>query len=178
LSLFKKSKYDTLPLTLLPLASAQKGQLHQIRATKEVILSGGAINTPQLLMLSGVGDANDLKPLGIDVVQHLPGKSSSISIPWTSAMKRFFLADAQPMPAGVGANLQDHLDLYVQYECTQPVTLYHASWRFPHNMAYIGLRWLLTQSGWGASAHLEAGGFVRRYGSSIHHTGAVSLVAI
>lgn len=52
----------------------QNGQLHQVRATKEVILSGGAINSPQLLMLSGIGSADDLRKLGIDVVQNLPGQ--------------------------------------------------------------------------------------------------------
>ena len=62
---------------------------------------------------------------------------------------------------GVGQNLQDHLDLYTQFECTQDISLYHATWNYPLNMAKIGLEWLLTRKGWGASAHLESGGFIR-----------------
>ena len=62
----------------------------------EVVLSGGAINTPQLLQLSGVGNAKDLRELGVDVVVDLPG---------------------------VGANLQDHLEVYIQHACTQPVSI-------------------------------------------------------
>jgi len=110
------------------------GKTVQIMAGKEVILCGGAINTPQILNLSGIGNGDDLRRLDIEVVQHLPG---------------------------VGENLQDHLELYVQQACTQPVTLYSAQWKFPHNMIGIGLKWILTQKGWGASAHLEAGGFIR-----------------
>ncbi|XP_069112060.1 uncharacterized protein [Argopecten irradians] len=111
----------------------QKGVKKMIRAEKEVILSGGSINSPQLLMLSGVGNADDLKALDIPVVQHLPG---------------------------VGENLQDHLEVYVQEACKQPITLYSAQWKFPHNMIRIGLQWFLTQKGDGATAHLESGGFV------------------
>ncbi|XP_069112056.1 uncharacterized protein [Argopecten irradians] len=111
----------------------QKGAKKMIRAEKEVILSGGSINSPQLLMLSGVGNADDLKALDIPVVQHLPG---------------------------VGENLQDHLEVYVQEACKQPITLYSAQWKFPHNMVRIGLQWFLTQKGDGATAHLESGGFV------------------
>ena len=63
---------------------------------------------------------------------------------------------------GVGQNLQDHLEIYVQQACTQPITLYDkSSWRFPHNMIRIGLQWFLTKTGEGASSHLESGGFVR-----------------
>jgi choline dehydrogenase len=72
-----------------------------VRAAKEVILSGGAINSPQLLMLSGIGDANHLKEVGVPVVQHLPA---------------------------VGQNMEDHLDLYIQYMCTKPITLHNATW--------------------------------------------------
>ncbi|XP_056454455.1 choline dehydrogenase, mitochondrial [Gadus chalcogrammus] len=110
----------------------QNGQKKKVFADKEVILSGGAINSPQLLMLSGVGNANDLKPLGIPVVQHLPG---------------------------VGSNLQDHLELYVQQQCSQPITLYKA--QKPHHMIKIGLEWLSMFTGYGATAHLESGGFIR-----------------
>lgn len=110
----------------------QKGTVHKVHATNEVILSGGAINSPQLLMLSGIGNADDLKTLGIPVVSHLPG---------------------------VGQNLQDHLEIYVQQKCTKPITLYSS--QFPHNMIKIGLQWFLTFTGDGATAHLESGGFVR-----------------
>ena len=98
----------------------------------EVILCGGAINSPQLLQLSGVGAAADLEALGIPVVADLPG---------------------------VGANLQDHLEVYVQYACTQPVSMQPALqlWRRP----WIGFQWLFLRRGPGASNHFEAGGFAR-----------------
>lgn len=99
----------------------------------EVILAGGAINTPQLLQLSGVGRAADLEDLGIPVVADLPG---------------------------VGDHLQDHLEVYIQYACTQPVSMQPAAtqkWRRP----FIGAQWLFLRSGPGASNHFEGGGFVR-----------------
>ncbi len=102
-------------------------------ADREVILCGGAINSPQLLMLSGVGPADHLQGHGIPVVADLPG---------------------------VGQNLQDHLELYVQQACAQPITLYTVQHGLP--MILSGLRWFLFQSGLCASAHLEAGGFIRR----------------
>ncbi|MBM3583346.1 MAG: choline dehydrogenase [Alphaproteobacteria bacterium] len=102
------------------------------RATREVIVASGSINGPQLLMLSGIGNADDLRPLGIPVVHHLPG---------------------------VGANLQDHLECYVQYACTQPVTLYPVL--KPLGRLRVGIEWLLFNSGLGASNHFEAGGFIR-----------------
>ncbi|MCL2582842.1 MAG: choline dehydrogenase [Streptosporangiales bacterium] len=99
---------------------------------KEIILCGGAVNTPQLLQLSGVGDAGLLRDLHIDVVADLPG---------------------------VGANLQDHLEVYVQYACKEPVSLQPAlaPWKRP----VIGAQWLFGRSGPGASNHFEGGGFVR-----------------
>ncbi|HEY2374118.1 MAG TPA: choline dehydrogenase [Gaiellaceae bacterium] len=102
-----------------------------IRA-KEIILCGGAINSPQLLQLSGVGNARELEALGVDVVHDLPG---------------------------VGENLQDHLEVYVQYACTQPVSVQPAlkKWKRP----LIGAQWLFLRSGPGATNHFEAGGFVR-----------------
>lgn len=112
----------------------QTGQVHHVRARREVILSGGSINSPQILMLSGIGNGDDLKKLGIPVKVHLPG---------------------------VGQNLQDHLELYVQQKCTQPLTLYGAQWKFPHNMIQIGLEWFTNSTGLGATSHLESGGFVR-----------------
>ena len=98
----------------------------------EVILCGGAINSPQLLQLSGVGDAELLKKFNIPVVQHLPG---------------------------VGQNLQDHLEVYIQYSCKQPVSLNPslAFWKRP----FIGAQWLFLRSGPGATNHFEAGGFIR-----------------
>lgn len=112
----------------------ENGQSQKVYVNKDVILSGGAINSPQLLMLSGVGNADDLKKLDIPVVHNLPG---------------------------VGENLQDHLEIYVQQKCKQPVTLYSAQWKFPHNMVRIGLEWFLFKTGDGATAHLETGGFIR-----------------
>ena len=98
----------------------------------EVVLCGGAINSPQLLQLSGIGNAEELEALGIDVVQDLPG---------------------------VGENLQDHLEVYVQCSSKLPVTVAPAyKWR---NRPLVGLRWLLFKSGPGATNHFEAGGFVR-----------------
>ena len=98
----------------------------------EVLLCGGAINSPQTLQLSGVGNAQDLKALGIDVVEDLPG---------------------------VGENLQDHLEVYVQYACTQPVSVApYLRWR---NRPMVGLRWLLFKKGPGATNHFEGGGFAR-----------------
>jgi choline dehydrogenase len=110
----------------------QRGVPHQVRAEREIILSGGAINSPQLLMLSGVGPADHLKEFDIPVVADLPG---------------------------VGQNLQDHLELYVQYECTKPITLYSST--KPWNQVLIGAEWFLFHTGQGASTHLEAGGFIR-----------------
>jgi choline dehydrogenase len=98
----------------------------------EVILCGGAINSPQLLQLSGVGNADELRALGIPVVEDLPA---------------------------VGEYLQDHLEVYVQYASRLPVSVAPAlKWR---NRPAVGLRWLLFRSGPGATNHFEAGGFVR-----------------
>jgi len=98
----------------------------------EVLLCGGAINSPQTLQLSGVGNADDLKALGIDVVQDVPG---------------------------VGENLQDHLEVYVQHACTQPVSVApYLRWR---NRPWVGLEWLLFKRGPGATNHFEGGGFAR-----------------
>jgi choline dehydrogenase len=97
----------------------------------EVILCGGAINSPQLLQLSGIGPAEVLADAGVEPVVDVPG---------------------------VGENLQDHLEVYLQYACTQPVSMapYLAKWRRP----WIGLQWL-ARRGPGATNHFEAGGFLR-----------------
>ena len=97
----------------------------------EIICCGGAFNSPQLLQLSGVGNAADLEPLGIPVVHDL---------------------------VGVGEHMQDHLEVYIQHRCTQPVSLAPmlAKWRRP----WIGMQWL-ARRGPGASNHFESGGFAR-----------------
>ncbi|GAB4579195.1 MAG: choline dehydrogenase [Anaerolineales bacterium] len=98
----------------------------------ELLCCGGSINSPQLLQLSGVGRAQELQALGIPVVHDLPG---------------------------VGENLQDHLEVYVQYACTQPVSMAPAlKW---YNKPWIGLQWLLFKRGPAATNHFEAGGFIR-----------------
>jgi choline dehydrogenase len=109
----------------------RRGQLTSARAG-QVILCGGSINSPQLLQLSGVGPAGQLSSLGIPVVADLPG---------------------------VGENLQDHLEVYVQYACKQPVSVAPAlKWR---NRPAVGARWLFGRSGPGATNHFEGGGFAR-----------------
>jgi choline dehydrogenase len=110
----------------------RKGQTVSVLAGREVIVAGGAINSPQLLMLSGIGDADELARFDIPTVAHLPG---------------------------VGGNLQDHVEIYVQHACTQPISLYGA--QKPWNKPFIGLEWLLLRRGIGASSHFEAGAFIR-----------------
>ncbi len=108
------------------------GALRTVEARREIVLSGGPINAPQLLMLSGVGPAGHLQEHGIEVVHDLPG---------------------------VGENLQDHLELYIQQACTQPITLYSATGLL--GKALIGMRWIALRSGLGATNHFESGGFIR-----------------
>jgi choline dehydrogenase len=98
----------------------------------EVILAGGSINSPQLLQVSGIGNAGELRALGIEPVADLPG---------------------------VGENLQDHLEVYVQYRSKQPVSMQPSlqKWRRP----WIGFQWLFLRRGPGATNHFEGGGFVR-----------------
>ena len=109
-----------------------EGGVHRVYA-KKIVLSAGAINTPQLLQVSGIGDRELLESHGIEVVKHLPG---------------------------VGENLQDHLEVYIQYELTnntdssQP---YLDKWRWP----FMGLQRMLNKKGPGGASHLEGGGFVR-----------------
>ena len=113
-------------------AYRRHGKSLEARASREVILSAGAFGTPQLLMLSGIGPADHLKAHGIAIAHDRPG---------------------------VGSNLQDHLELYIQQESTQPVSLQYAL--RPTSMARIGLQWLLTHTGEGASNQFEAGAFIR-----------------
>jgi len=109
----------------------EHGQTRIIHAG-EVILCGGAINTPQLLQLSGVGRADELRPLGINIAHDLPA---------------------------VGENMQDHLEVYVQYASKQPVSVAPAMKL--KNRPRVGLEWLLFRRGPGATNHFESGGFVR-----------------
>ena len=101
-------------------------------AAAEVVLCGGAINTPQLLQLSGVGNAGELEPLGVRMVHDLPA---------------------------VGENLQDHLEVYIQHAASQPVSIAPGlAW---HRRPKIAADWLFRRSGLGATNHFEAGGFCR-----------------
>jgi choline dehydrogenase len=99
---------------------------------QEIVVCCGAINTPQLLQLSGVGNGRELAALGIPVVADLPG---------------------------VGEHLQDHLEVYVQHACRKPVSMQPAlaKWKRP----LIGAQWLFLRSGPGSTNHFEGGGFVR-----------------
>lgn len=108
------------------------GQEIEVRARREVILSGGPINSPQLLKLSGIGPAAELRAHGITVAADLPG---------------------------VGENLQDHLEFYFQVAVTQPITLFSAQSLISKGM--IGARWLLRKDGLGATNHFETCGFIR-----------------
>ncbi len=103
-----------------------------IRARREVIIAASSINSPKLLMLSGIGPAAHLKEHGIDVVVDRPG---------------------------VGQNLQDHLEVYIQQECTQPITLYSKLNLF--SKARIGAQWLFFKTGDGATNHFESAAFLR-----------------
>ncbi len=109
---------------------SRRGKVRTVQAG-EVILCGGAFNTPQLLQLSGVGDGDHLRSLGIDVVHHLPG---------------------------VGQHMQDHLEVYIQHACTQPVSI--QPWLKVWKRPIVGLMWLFRR-GPGATNHFEGGGFVR-----------------
>jgi len=107
-------------------------KIQVVRAKREVIVAASSINSPKLLMLSGIGPAAHLQEMGIDVLADRPG---------------------------VGANLQDHLELYIQQEATKPVTLY--SVLNPLSKALIGAEWLFFKTGLGATNHFEAAAFVR-----------------
>ncbi|MEO1248411.1 MAG: choline dehydrogenase [Pseudomonadota bacterium] len=108
------------------------GQTSVIRANREVILAASSINSPKLLMLSGIGPGAHLAERGIHVVADRPG---------------------------VGQNLQDHLELTIQQACTQPITLYKY-WNLP-GKAWVGARWLFGKAGPGASNNFESAAFVR-----------------
>ena len=107
-------------------------QIQVVKAKREVVVAASAINSPKLLMLSGIGPAEQLKKHGIAVVADRPG---------------------------VGQNLQDHMELYIQQESIQPITLY--SILNPFSKALIGAEWLFFKTGLGATNHFEAAAFVR-----------------
>ncbi len=109
----------------------RRGRRNRVAKGREIISCGGAFNSPQLLQLSGIGDEEHLASVGVDPVHHLPG---------------------------VGDNMQDHLEVYIQYKCKQPVSMqpHLAFWKRP----FIGLAWLFRR-GPAATNHFEAGAFVR-----------------
>ncbi|MEC9247300.1 MAG: choline dehydrogenase [Pseudomonadota bacterium] len=107
-------------------------KIQLVKARREVIVAASAVNSPKLLMLSGIGPAEHLRENGIDVVADRPG---------------------------VGGNLQDHLELYIQQESLQPITLYSKLNLLSKGL--IGAQWLFLKSGLGTSNHFEAGAFVR-----------------
>lgn len=109
-----------------------RGQIQVVKARREVIVAASSINSPKLLMLSGIGPGAHLAEHGIEVVADRPG---------------------------VGQNLQDHLELYIQQESIQPITLYSKLNLF--SKALIGAQWLFFKTGLGASNHFEAAAFVR-----------------
>lgn len=113
-------------------AYLHKDQPETAHAKREVLLCAGAIASPQILQRSGVGPSDLLRSLDIPVVHDLPG---------------------------VGANLQDHLEMYLQFECKQPVSIAPALKL--HNQAKIGAEWLFLGTGLGATNQFEAGGFIR-----------------
>ncbi|MEM6384618.1 MAG: choline dehydrogenase [Pseudomonadota bacterium] len=114
------------------LASEKRNELSKIRARREVILAASSFNTPKLLMLSGIGPGKHLTEHGTSVLADRPG---------------------------VGANLQDHLEVYFQMRAAKPITLYRY-WNLP-GKAWVALRWLLTRSGPGATNNFESCGFIR-----------------
>ncbi|MEM7121803.1 MAG: choline dehydrogenase [Pseudomonadota bacterium] len=128
-----------------------RGESHTIEAEREIILSGGAINSPQTLMLSGIGPADHLREHGIEVKLDLPG---------------------------VGRNLQDHPTVIVKYACTQPVTYDDAL--NPVKMLMAGARWAISRKGLATSNFWEAGGMVRSttdadYPDTEYHFGAAGI---
>lgn len=110
----------------------RNGKTEIITATCETILAASSINSPKLLMLSGIGPAAHLKEHGIEVIADRPG---------------------------VGQNLQDHLELYLQMAASKPVSLYRY-WNIP-GKGWIGMQWLAAKLGLGASNQFESGGFIR-----------------
>ena len=108
------------------------GNTQKIFATKEMILCAGAISTPQILMLSGIGPADHLRDVGIEIKDDL---------------------------SGVGLNLQDHLEIYFQTECLKPIPQFTVNNSIKKPL--IGIQWMSTKKGLGATDYLREGGFIR-----------------
>jgi len=110
----------------------RKGQLIDVKADKEVVLSAGPVGSPHILQLSGIGAKDVLEKAGIEALHELPG---------------------------VGENLQDHLEFYFQFKCKQPISLNgELDW---WSKLKIGVRWILTKKGLGSTNHFESCGFIR-----------------
>jgi len=134
-------------------AADRSGTIHEIRASQEVVLSAGAVGSPQLLMLSGIGDADELKQHDISVRQHLPA---------------------------VGKNLQDHLEFYIQFLAKHTSLYPYAAtfggfgamsrylYRRPWNAVLAGANWLFRGKGVSATNHFEVGGFIRSAAGKSH----------
>jgi choline dehydrogenase len=110
----------------------RKGQIEQVKCSKEVVLSAGSVGSPHILQLSGIGNKAVLEKAGVEVAHELPG---------------------------VGENLQDHLEFYFQFKCKQPITLNSKLDWF--NKFLIGARWFFKRDGLGATNHFESCGFIR-----------------
>ncbi|OWZ05512.1 Choline dehydrogenase [Phytophthora megakarya] len=133
-TLVNKLLFSNKKVVGIEIENKETKTVSKILSGREVILSGGAINTPQLLLLSGVGDADHLKEVGVPLVHHLPA---------------------------VGKNMEDHIGLNLQFACKQPITLYNATKRFPGKVLKIGYEWVTSKTGPGATPHCEVGGFIR-----------------
>ncbi len=129
-ALVQRVEFDEKRATGITLKT--KGSIKSICATREVILTAGAIASPMLLQLSGIGGEKNLKEAGVETIHPL---------------------------SGVGENLQDHLEVYFQFHCKQPVSLNNKLGLF--SKALIGARWLLFKDGLGASNHFESCAFIR-----------------
>ena len=126
-----KILFDETGKRAIGVSYTKRGRTQNVYAG-EVISCGGAINSPHLLQLSGIGNAAELEAVGVRPIHDLPG---------------------------VGENMQDHLEVYVQHACTQPVSMAPAmKW---YNKPWVGLQWLLFKTGPAATNHFEAGGFMR-----------------
>ena len=133
------SKIDILGGRAVGVQFTVSGKPQAASARREIILSSGTINSPQILMLSGIGPADHLTEMGIEMKVDAPD---------------------------VGGNLQDHLEVYAQYKCIQPVSIY--SLTKPLAKLRVGLEWLINRSGPGASCQFETGGFATLSGASGH----------
>jgi choline dehydrogenase len=115
------------------------GQRQRVECTREVIVCAGTFESPKLLMLSGIGPAQELRRHGLGVHVDLPA---------------------------VGENLQDHVEVHVQYRCLKPITLYRDM--AIHRRALIGLQWFVGRSGEGATNHFDTGAFLSTHAGVAH----------